>query len=196
MATDRLQVLQDRALDLLHGLSPRDRVLLAGLVVFLLVGMSFGAIAGMKGSLDANRNRLADRKQQLILAEELVGDHDRAVGDAARIEEEMGRHADTDLSAFLEQAAQRAGVREKLASVKEKSTSNNGFLEEKMYAVNVDKLSQPEMTALLYEIESAGYPLSVRTAKFKVVTRGGERLLNLTMDIAAYRATPPTETEG
>jgi Tfp pilus assembly protein PilO len=196
MATDRMQALQDRLTDLLHGLSPRDRVLLAGLVVFLLTGMTFGVVAGMKGSLDSNRNRLADRKMQLALAEEMVGDYEQGQERSVKIEAEMARHSGTDLSAFLEQAAQRAGVRDKLASVKEKGTTNTGFLEEKLYAVNVDKLSQTEMTDLLHEIETAGYPLTVRNTKIKVVTRSGERLLNLSMDIAAYRSTTTTESEG
>ena len=71
--------------------------------------------------------------------------------------------------------------------MKEKTTSSTDVLEEKLYAVSLSQLEQEELANFLYEIETAGFPMQIKTLKIKNASRRGEKTLRVDMDIATYR---------
>lgn len=185
--TDRLAPLADRARDQLASMSARDRRLLLGLGILGLLTVVFGGIFLMKGSLEAREGRVADRQETLRRVQLLAGEYATARAQAEKIEAKVAEHADTDLSAYLEQVAQRTNVSDRLDSVRQKSTTDDGDLQETTYAVSLSKLMQEELATFLYEMESSGYPLRVRTMTVKSRKRAEEVTLNVDLDISAYQ---------
>lgn len=184
---DMLQQLSDRVTDALGEMSPRDRKLLTGLMAAAFLGVIGGSGWWMKNHIGAMQSRLDDRKETLRLIE-VMGDDEKAAAErAGQIEAELKRHAGTDLSTYMEQTADKVGVRDRLDSVKEKQSTVDGNLEEKMYAVSLSKLSVNEMARLLKEVESNGYPLKVRSLKLKTRNAGEEKLVDMNMEISAWR---------
>jgi hypothetical protein len=91
------------------------------------------------------------------------------------------------------------GVRDRLDSVKEKQAIVDGNLEEKLYAVALSKLTVTEMSKLVKELESNGYPLKVRSLKLKTRNSGDEKLIDMNLDISAWRVVDDaaaTKSEG
>ena len=184
---DTLQQLSDRVTDALGEMSPRDRKLLTGLMAAAFLGVIGGSGWWMKTHIGTMQSRLDDRKETLRLIE-VMGDDEKAASErAGQIEAELKRHAGTDLSTYMEQTADKVGVRDRLDSVKEKQATVDGNLEEKMYAVSLSKLSVNEMARLLKEVESNGYPLKVRSLKLKTRNSGEEKLVDMNMEISAWR---------
>ena len=103
------------------------------------------------------------------------------------IAEKLEEHKASILSAFLEKTAQTVGIADRLDSVKASSTSIDGELEETIYAAQFSKLSLEEATNFLYEIETSGYPLIVQSTRLKTRRLKGERLIKMSLDIAAYK---------
>lgn len=192
-ALDRLQPLMDRGRDQLASMTPRDRKLLLGLSIGGALFLVFGGIFLMKQSLDARQAQVADRQEALRRVHLLAADFADSSAQAQQIEAKIAEHAGTDLSAYLEQVASRTNVGDRLDSVREKSTSEEGTLQETMYAVSLTKLGQAELATFLYEMESTGYPLQVRNMTVKSRKRAEEVTLNVDLDIAAY--TLVTESE-
>ncbi|CAN0461093.1 unnamed protein product, partial [Ectocarpus fasciculatus] len=92
-----------------------------------------------------------------------------------------------DLSAFLDKSAENTDIGDKLDAVKEKTSSTDGVLEEKMYAVSLSNLTESELATFLYEIETSGFPLQIKTMKVKSRKKGDEKTLRVDLDISAYR---------
>jgi hypothetical protein len=128
--------------------------------------------------------------------ETMASDYRDSSEKAEQIEEELARNTDNDLSAFLEKSAKNTGIGDKLDAVKEKSTSSDGVLQEKLYAVTLSKLELSELSDFLYEVETAGFPMQIKTLKVKTRTKKGERTLSVDLDIAAYTLLDTEESEG
>ena len=103
------------------------------------------------------------------------------------LEEKVSAHAATSFSAFLEKCADRVAIRDNLKQVKELSTSTSDDLEERQYAVTISRVSLDQLVAFLYEVETAGYPLRVLSAKIKTVVVSGQSLLDITLEISAFK---------
>ncbi len=190
---DRVQSVQDRFFDLLAGMTQRDRRLFLGLIAFF--GMVFVGVGlwWMSSTLGVVEGKIADREEKLHLIRVLAVDHSEASSKAEEIEEALRANADTDMSSFLEQAAKKTGIEDKLSQVKEKSTATDGVVEERVYAVKLDKVELTELTSFLYEIETAQYPLRVHVFKAKSRKQGEGRVLNVDLDIASYKVLEEAE---
>lgn len=183
----RMDAVRDRAQDALADMSPRDRGLLLGLVLLGAIGLASGGAWWMHGTLGDLESRVETRSDTLHLLKVMASEHEVAIGQSDEIKAKLKEHSDTDMSSFLEQAAKNSGVADRLNQVREKSVTTNGVLEEKLYAVALSQLTTDEMSTFLFEVETSGYPLQIRTFKVKSRKRKGEKTLNLDMDIAAFR---------
>ena len=193
---DRFNSTALRIQDSTAGLSPRDRKLLGflvGLFTLAVVGGGFyllnDTVKGVQGQVEA-------REQTLSLAQGMAADFQANQETAALIRTKLDEHKGANVSAFLEKAAQNVGIADRLDSVKESSTSTIGDLEEKLFSATLSKLSLEDATNFLYEIETSGFPLVIRTAKFKTRKRNDEREIKLTLDIASYGLIESTGGEG
>lgn len=183
----RLAAWQEQLQDLLASMSARDRALFMGLVAAAIVGTIGVSIYSMQRRLTALEGRIETREETLQQVRLLTAEYAAARETSSAIEEELRRNGSTDLSAFLEKSAEKAQIKEKLDAVKEKSATNTGILEEKLYAVSLSMLQQDELASFLYEVETAGFPLQIKTLRIKSSMRQGEKTLRVDMDIATYR---------
>lgn len=184
---ERLEPLFERVRDQLASMTERDRRILVGGLLLVGLGIVFGGIWQMKSSLDARERRLTERVEALnrigLLSVDLAEIRNKSDQISARIAE----HESTDVSAYLEQVAQRSNVSDRLDSVRQKTTAETGSLVETVYAVKLSRLTQEELATFLYEMESTGYPLKVRMITVKARKRAEETTLNVDMDISAYK---------
>ena len=186
--------LLDKVQDLLASLAPRDRTLLVGLFTAGTLAIVLGGGWWMSSSLAGLRSRVADRAETLRLMQLMAADHASALEEATAIEEEVRKHAGTELPAYLEQAATRSGVTDRLNNVQDKGiVAAEGALQETRYSVSLSDLTTDELANFLYEVESNGFPLKIRNTKVRARTRREERTLTVDMDISAFRL---LETEG
>jgi len=170
----------------LDGMSARDRKLLMGLGAFALLVLIGGGFSLMSSSLDGLDAQLQQRRADLAYVKQLDTDYATASVQLEAIEEELRKHEDTSLSAFMEQAAGKAGIRERLDSVRENSVVELGSLVQKNNSVSLTRITLDQAVTFLYEIEATGYPLRVSNANFKVVKVKGDKMLNLKLEVAAY----------
>ena len=182
----RIEGLTARFDAVLDGMSARDRKLLIGLAGFALLVLVGGGFSLISGTLDGMDAELEQRRQDLAYVNALKSDYNDGASQLQDIEAELAKHQDTSLSAFMEQAASKAGIRERLDSVRENSVVELGALVQKNHTVSLSKISLEQALDFLYEIEGTGYPLRVTNANFKVVKVKGEKLLNLKLEVAAY----------
>ena len=193
---DRFNSVALRIQDSTAGLSPRDRKLLVFLVTFTVVCIIGGGFYLLNNSIKSVQNQVEYREETLRSAQMMAVEYQANQETAAAIREKLTEHKGANLSAYLEKAAQSVGIADRLDSVKESSTSVNGELEEKLYSATLSKLSLEDATNFLYEIESSGFPLVIRNAKFKTRKRNDNREIKLTLDIASYTLTDSEGGEG
>ena len=183
----RVAALQERLQDLLASMSPRDRSLFIGMVTALIFAVVFGSVYAMNRSLSSLDQRIDDREQTLQLVTVMAEEYQASSAQVEQIEAELRRHAGTDLSAFLEQSAEKTGIKAQLDAVKEKSTAEEGSLQEKLYAVSLSDLETSQLASFLVEIETAGFPMKIRSLKVKTRGRAGEKKLRVDMDVSAFK---------
>ena len=193
-AQERFNAVALRIQDSLAGLSARDRKLLIFLVAVLGVSAVGGIGYVMKTSMNSVENQVEYRAESLLQARKMAIEYQANIATADRIGEKLEQHRGANLSAYLEKTAQSVGISDRLDSVKETATTQNGDLEEKLYSAQLSKLSLEDATNFLFEIETSGFPLVVRNARFKTRKIAGEKTVKLNLDIAAYQLTTEAPT--
>ena len=183
----RLRAISDRILDAVADMTPRDRTLLMGLFASALLLTIGGTAWLMQSTLGSLESKIEARELALGNIRLMSAQYEAAAEQAQEIEAQLQKHAGTDLSSFLEKAATTVSVKDRLNSVREKSSAVDGNIEEKLHSVSLKQLTTEELAKFLYEIETSGYPLRIKTLKVKTRTRKGEKSLNVDMDISAFR---------
>ena len=183
--------------DLVATMSERDRTLFVGLLAFLVLVMLGGVTWLGRAQVADARSRVAARRAALAQVEALVAEHAAASSEASSIEARIKARAGEDLPAFMEKAAQRAGVAQGLGSVREREVSNEGTLQDKRYAVELKQVGQQPLAEFLHAVEIDGYPLKVRSARIRTTAAGGVKSLNATLEVSAFRLVDaPAEGKG
>ncbi len=170
----------------MDAMSPRDRKLAIGLLLFAVLLLVGGGFSVMSSTLSSLETQLDGRRGDLVYVQALQSDYTSSSQQLADIEEDLAKHSGTSLSAFMEQAADKAGIRDRLDSVRENSVVELDSLVQKNHSVSLSKITLEQALDFLYEIEATGYPLRVTNANFKVVKVKGEKVLNMKLEIAAY----------
>jgi type II secretory pathway component PulM len=190
----RIRSILDRAQDVLADMTPRDRTLLLGLSGLALLVALGGSVWWMSSTVSSLQARIDDREDTLAAVQLAGAQYEAAAVEASAIETQLKKYAGTDLSSYLEKAATTANVKDKLKSVREKSSAVDGNIEEKLHTVSLDGMSLAELTEFLYEVETSGYPLRIKTFRVKTRSRRGETTLNVDMDISAFQILDDTST--
>ncbi len=174
---------------LVADMSPRDRSLFLGLVIAAYLGALGVAAWGGKSLLSDVQSRIATKQTALTRLEAMQAEYAQNSAKVAEIEETLRTNANQDLPSYVEKAAQKVGVGTNLKAVREKGVATQGNLEEKSYTVEIDKVTLTQMTDFLFEIETNGFPMRIRTSRVKTSGAAGARLLSATFEISAYRLT-------
>ena len=185
----KIRIYKERALDTLAALPPRDRILAVGLIVSTFFGgLGFG-VYSMNKTLKTERQEIERVGKSVELIQVLQAEQAALESEVSQIEESLTKNATTDLSAFLEQSATKSGFnpKEKNMQVREKSTTKDGRLQEKVFSVSLNNLTTEEFAKFLFQTETSGYPLQIQTSTIKRRKRSDGVNLNLNLDIAAYK---------
>ncbi len=180
-----MNVLKERFGQLVATMSPRDRYLFMGLVL-MVYGSVLGGFWYVGHHALANlHSRIDDEEQAYATLSGLASDQASASADIDRIEAELKKNSGTDLSSFVEKAAQKVGIASSL-QVRDRETSADGNLQSKTFSVELTKITLQQVKDFLFELESTGYPLKITGARFKSTTLAGAKVLNVSLDVTAY----------
>jgi hypothetical protein len=130
---------------------------------------------------------LTTRRGQLANVQQLAVDFRGGTEQLTEIEEKLNAHKGTNLSAFLEKCADKVQIRDSLKQVKERATTTQEVLEEKQFTAQLRPVTLEQLVGFLYEAETSGYPLLIKTLTARTVSSGGAKSLDVTLDIAAYK---------
>ena len=184
-----IQIYKEKALDAFAALPPRDRMLAAGLIISTFFGGLGFSVYSMNKTLKVERQEIERVGKSVELIRVLQAEQASLESEVSQIEESLAKNATTDLSAFLEQSATKSGFnpKEKNMQVREKSTTKDGRLQEKVFSVSLSNLTTEEFAKFLFQTETSGYPLKIQTSTVKRRKRSDGVNLNLSLDIAAYK---------
>lgn len=181
-----LAPLRQRFDALVATLSPRDRRLLMGMVFlwyFAMVGVVWWIASGR---VDAARLEVADREQSVKNLMSAASGYAETADQVGKIEEALKNGGSQDLSVFMEKAAEKVGITASL-QVRPKEERTEGDLIEKMYSVEMSRITLQNLVDFLHAIETEGYPMKIRSMKTKTVTASGTKVLNVSLEVASYR---------
>jgi hypothetical protein len=172
----------------LESMSPRDRMLLTGLIMFGAVvfgGLLWWTLSGM---LEDRASRVRDAKFQyesVLLARNDYLD----AADAIRANEDRLRtFKGKRLSAFLEDVAAENEVPQALDKVEKGESELVGSFTQTTYNFTFKKVPMEAAMNIMYEIET-GFPLKVTDATFKVSYVKREKVLDLVLEVVVYELT-------
>jgi hypothetical protein len=192
----RVGAVQDRIQDSLADMKPRDRALFLGLVFFAMVTVAAGSIWWMRAGVQALEAQVAEREDTLRRIELLAADNAEAEAEFVALSEKLAAKADVDISSFMEKAADKVQIREKLDSVRRTTETDDGIVQEAIYAVKLSDVSQQELANFLAEVEGSDMPMRIRSFKAKLRKRKGESTLHVDMDISSYKVVQDASGEA
>jgi Tfp pilus assembly protein PilO len=161
------------------------RVLAVASVILLLIIVYLGVDAAVQQYQELGR-RIEIKKQDLVkishLRDQYVETHRQVQEIRSRLEK---KQKDFSLLSFIEDLANREGIREKIGSVKPKKIPLNDDYDESSVEIQMDNITLPKFVDFSYKVEHSGHLLKVKRLRIK--TRYDDRnLLNVTLQVSTY----------
>jgi type II secretory pathway component PulM len=171
----------------LDAMTPRDRKLLAGLVVFFGLVLSTFVVISVRGTLSGEQQRLDAAEDTLQLVELMAAEHANASAKIAAAEERLKQYKGQPASAFLERVAGEAGLREQFTVTQQGSEDVDG-LKQTSFRVELRKVQIRSATEFVHAVETSGYPITVDLARFRTATLSGTegKVIDLTLELTAF----------
>lgn len=168
----------------LEMLSPRDRRLLVGLVLFFSVMLVGGYWYMLNGLLDDKAARVRDAKESLLLVQQLDSEYRQHKGTFEAQESRLREYGQQPVAAWIEELATEHGIIEQLRQVKESASEPvSDVVKRTTYKVEIKRAPQKELYEFLHALETSPFPASVEESVFKTAFYKKEKFLDLTMNL-------------
>jgi len=166
----------------IEALTPRDRMLLVGLILFVVALGTGGFWYLLHHELQDKAIRVRAAKETYAHVTALETQYKEADARFASQKDRLEQYSKQPVSAWAEDLAKKHEL--DLAAVSEKSTEQVGDITQTRYTVEIKRAPQEALFRFLRDLETSGFPARVDTANFKVVTvHGKEKAMDLTLEI-------------
>jgi hypothetical protein len=171
--TGQIDSVTDRLQAAISGLSPRDRVLVAGMVgAVLLFGVWLGlsslgkAVRRVEGNLGATQ---AAQEQ----VNGLLSRYAELQGDVAGLDTRLAAGKDFQPSSWIEEVGNGMGISGNLKNITERGTEDTSFFHARKLDLTIDDIDLGQLVELNYKFEKAPQAIRVTelTAKAEVKDR-------------------------
>jgi type II secretory pathway component PulM len=185
-ALDSIEVAYDRAKNVMEGLTPRDRALLAFLtIVFLAVGVYFA-----HGSMAAARKRavgqLAATQYAQAQVDSLLSEYNALAGNVEALDARLEAGRGFAPLTWLEQVGKEMEIESNIRSIQERGVDETDYYRAQKIDIVVDDVDLKKTVELLHRLESAAQ--AVRVVDCRVKTERKDRtLLDLRLQVAVLK---------
>ena len=168
------------------NITKRERRTLAVAAVLLVVLIVYLGVDAAVQHYQEMGQKIELKKQDLVkishLRDEYVETHRQVQEIRSRLDK---KQKDFSLLSFIEDLANREGIREKIGSVKPKKIPLNEEYDESSVEIQMDNVTLPKFVDFAYKIEHSGHLLKVKRLRIK--TRYDDpNLLNVTLQVSTY----------
>lgn len=175
--------------DALSQMSARERRLVIGGSVAMLITIIIGGGWGGWSHISSLEQDVSDREEALRQIQMMAMDHASNLEKAALIATSLEKNQNTTMQSFVEKKAAEVGIqRDRLDAIKGKTPITQGTLEETSFTVELSKLTLEDAMNFINVLEASDFPMVIRNTKFKTQKISGEKLIRLTLEIAAYQS--------
>lgn len=169
----------------LEMLSPRDRKLLVGLILFFAVVFVGGYWYLLNSQLDEKANRVREAKSALLTVQQLDAEYRQHTAQFETQKDRLSQHLDKSTSSWIEGLATEHGIIEQLRAVNALTVEPlSDVMKRETFRVELKRVSQEPLYRFLHALETDGYPASVESATFKVTKQKKVKVMDLTLELA------------
>ncbi|MEQ1570783.1 MAG: type II secretion system protein GspM [Myxococcota bacterium] len=179
----------------LESLSPRDRILLVGLMLFAAAALTGGFWYLLHSTLEEKASRVRSAKETYARVEALEVDYRDADSRFAAQKDRLDQITRQPVTAWIEELANKHQLGGSLSSVAQKGSEQVGDITQTKYNIELKRAKQDILYRFLHELETSGYPARVDNAAFKVVTVKKEKAMDLSLEITVLSMATATEGE-
>lgn len=169
----------------LETLDRRQRLLLAGLILFVTLIVNAGVALVVKGVLDDRASRVALQKDKFDTLQDLGQEYANAMARVEAAEQRGSQFEGQALPAYLERVAKKIDVNDSL-SVTRTGSEESGGVTQTRYKVEVKQIALDLGLNLIHEMETSGYPLEIETSRIRVNKRRDETFYTFTFEVVSF----------
>jgi type II secretion system (T2SS) protein M len=168
----------------IEALTPRDRLLLVGLILFVVALGTGGFWYLLHHELQDKASRVRAAKETYEHVTALETQYKEADARFTSQKDRLEQYSKQPVSAWVEDLANKHELGTLLSAVSEKGTEQVGDITQTRYTVEIKRAPQEALFRFLRDLETSGFPARVDTANFKVVTvHGKDKAMDLTLEI-------------
>lgn len=168
------------------NITPREKRVLAIAAAAVVLLAVYLIVDGIVSSYQDLGSKIELKRQDLAkithLRDQYVETHRQLEEVRARLDKTQ---KDFSVLSFIEDLANREGIREKIGSMKPKKIPLNEEFEESSVEIQMDNVSLPKLVDFAYKIENSGHLLKIKRLRIK--PRYDDRnQLNVTLQVSTY----------
>jgi len=164
-----------------------QRIAILGFLTMALVWV-LGVWYFMVGGIQNLGADLQSRQKAFNNLQVMQAKFDFANQQIQEAETRLGKHKGVAPSAFLERAANEAGVKEQLTGINERDSEVVGTLKQTRYKVTLKMAPMPDTMNFLHAVEDSGF-MAIETIDITSKFFSGEKRLTSSIELIAYAST-------
>jgi general secretion pathway protein M len=154
---------------MINRLSDREKLFVfSGAAILLFLVLWLGVIGPYRKGMELAEIHIVSRQRQLdevrLLQQEYVSLQRELAATEKKI---IGTAQGFSLFSYVEDAAQRLGVRDNLVSMRPQTPQLHGDFREESVEIRLEKIGLDQLVRFLYSIESADAALQIKTMRIK-----------------------------
>lgn len=174
----------------LEVMTPRDRKLLAGFVLFVGLALNLILAVFVRSMLNSQSARITSIHDTMDVLDVMIAEHAAAAEDVKKGEGRLAGFKDKTVSAYVEEIAKELELQPNLAAVQEVGTEHVGTITQTRYKIELKRLNfeqQKYGLAFVYKLEAGGYPLRIDLARFRTSTVSGDKVVDITLEVTGLK---------
>ena len=183
---ENMTKLMDRIRDAIVEMSPRDRLLLGGLVGGLGLAVLVAGFWWMDKEVSEIEAKIAASEATHQTLQTQIAQLRTAEAEVAVLEKRLSGHSGNTLASFIERTTKTVKVDDRLSGMSSRQSTRENDVETSRYAMTLKSLTLEELVNFLYAVETADYPVRIETMKVNRSKKDDQIVLSPTLELSAF----------
>jgi hypothetical protein len=183
---ESLRSFGQRIVSAVMDMSPRDRLLLGGMVSALLLGLFGSGLWWMDSRETDLELKIESRRTSLATIQGQLAGHRVAQAEVIGLQQRLIEHSGSSLASFIERTSKTVNVDDRLTGVSSRQSTRDGDIETSRYAMTLKGLTLEELGDFLYAVETSDYPVRIDTMKITRSKKEDVMVLSPSLELSAF----------
>lgn len=173
---DSIDSVGDNIRNLLHGMTPRDRMLVAVMTTAIVLAVGWFVMGAMNKQTRGLKSQLASASQAQAQVNALMGRYSEIAGEVTGLDTRLAAGEGFSPASWLEKIGNELAISENIKSIQERGVEEREYYRAQKVEVVVNDMDLRQLVKVLHKLQGAPQALRLTNLRVKTDSKSREKL--------------------